>query len=75
MVMDRNELITKLQNLTKSGRRPRTNPGLVDGCLAAKDIWSHKTQTPAITKYVLKVYISVAKWRFRMPFLEKMALF
>ena len=27
--MDRNKLITKLQNLTKSGRRPRTSPGLV----------------------------------------------
>ena len=27
--MDRNKLITKLQNLTKSGCRPRTSPGLV----------------------------------------------
>ena len=29
MVNYRNKLITKLQNLTKSGRRPRTSPGLV----------------------------------------------
>ena len=28
-IMDRNKLITKLQNLTKSGHRPRTTPGLV----------------------------------------------
>ena len=28
--MDRNKLITKLQNLTKSGRRPKTSPGLVN---------------------------------------------
>ena len=27
--MDRNKLITKLQYLTKSDRRPRTSPGLV----------------------------------------------
>ena len=30
MVKYRNKLITKLQNVTKSGRRPRTSPGLVE---------------------------------------------
>ena len=39
-----------------------SEPGLTiwslsDGCLAAKDVGPHKTWSPAITKYALKVYI------------------
>ena len=63
MVMDRNKLITKLQNLTKSGRRPRTSPGLV-GCVV-KNIETHRHRARAVgcllSKNSLESFALVAK--------------
>ena len=67
MEMDRNKLITKLQNLTKSGRRPRTSPGLVIVIIArsksSQKIFSQQVETCLV---IYSPDEATKKWDWKM---------